>query len=740
VIIRAHLRRSCLCAAFAAVAGVSAAQTKTPDPAAALDAVVGGAERALRDGEPQVAESRYRDALYQGWLLSAAVALGDGRVTAARDGFAHAAAAAVDNDEALQALATVDLQLGDQAAAIPILTHLVAAHPKDPMRRRLLAQALVANRQVDEAVQALEEAHAAAPQDAETTFALATGYLRVKKIDAADRLLAEVAASRPIAQTYVLIGRAYRDAGQYERARTALKKALTLDPRVRRAHYYLGTAAVMAEGVVRLDEAIAEFRKELALAPDDPLSNLRLGMALVESRREREALAPLQIAARSPGAGWQTYQYLGRAQLATGSAADAVTSLRRAADLSANVPAEARIGNLHYQLGQALRAAGRAAEADTEFASAVADASERTRTDQANLDRFLREGGEPGGVEAAPQLTADAGPIGAMPKAARDALDTRVSAALVRAYQNLGVLQAQGGRFERAAATFEEAAAIDPSSAQLQYSLGVAFFNLRRYDKAAPALTKVVAADPANLDARRMLALSCLNTDEPARAVDLLHDDPLKDTDASLQLAYGMALVRSGHAADAQALFEKLLAAHADSPELNVVLGQAHAEQGDYDEAVASLRRALELQPTVAEANSTLGVIFLKQGKLAESEQALQAELTSHPADTRTRYTLATVYELDRRVDDALREVRAVLKARPDYADAHYLFGKILLAQGNAAEAAAQLEIAAKLAPDDANVHYQLGQAYERLGRSELAQQQFEAFRTLKDKRRGGGQ
>ena len=80
-----------------------------------------------------------------------------------------------------------------------------------------------------------------------------------------------------------------------------------------------------------------------------------------------------------------------------------------------------------------------------------------------------------------------------------------------------------------------------------------------------------------------------------------------------------------------------------------------------------------------------------------------------------------------------------MLRARPDYANARYLLGKILLAQGDAAEAAAQLEIAAKLSPDDANIHYQLGQAYERLGRTEPAQQQFEIFRALKDKRRGGG-
>ena len=735
----AHRYLSVFVCVFLWPSTLSAAQTKpTGDPAAGLDLVVAGAERALRDAEPQIAESRYRDALYQGWMLSAAVALAEGRTSAARDALTRASSAVVDNDEAQQALAMVDLQLGDHAAALPILTRLVAAHPKDTARRRLLAQALIANRQPEEAVQALEEAHGVAPEDAETTFALATGYLRVKKLDEADRLFASVIATRPIAQTYVLVGRAYRDAGQYDRARTALNKALALDPRVRRAHYYLGTSLVMAEGVVRLDEAIAEFRKELAIAPDDPLANLRLGMALVESRREREALAPLQTAARSPGAGWQTFQYLGRAQLAAGQAAEAVTSLQRALDLSVDVPPEARIGNLNYQLGQALRAAGRKSEADAQFAAAAAEATARTRSDRENLDRFMREGGEGPGGEAL-TIPLDSGPIGAMSKPAREALHVRVSAALLRANQNLGVLLAQAGRFDRAPLAFEEAAAIDPAAPNVQYSLGVAYFNLHRYDKATPALTQAVAADPKNTDARRMLALSCLNVEDFGRAVDLLHDDPLKDTDPSLQLAYGMALVRSGRAAEAEALFAKLLSAHADSAEVNVVLGQAHAEQGDYDAAVASLKRAIELKPAVAEANASLGLIFLKQGKLEESTQALQAELKTHPSDVKTRYTLATVYELDRRPDEALREVRTVLKMRPDYGSARYLLGKILLAQGNAAEAAAQLEISAKLSPDDANVHYQLGQAYQRLGKAELASKEFDVFQALKNKRRGGG-
>jgi Flp pilus assembly protein TadD len=104
----------------------------------------------------------------------------------------------------------------------------------------------------------------------------------------------------------------------------------------------------------------------------------------------------------------------------------------------------------------------------------------------------------------------------------------------------------------------------------------------------------------------------------------------------------------------------------------------------------------------------------------------------------KTRYTLATALDLDGHQEDALTELRTVLRTRPDYADARYLRGKILLAGGDAGGAAIELEIAARLAPDDANVHYQLGQAYQKLGKTDLAQEQFQAYQRLKDQRRKG--
>ena len=52
----------------------------------------------------------------------------------------------------------------------------------------------------------------------------------------------------------------------------------------------------------RLDDAIVEFQRELKIAPRDPLTNMQLGRALVEARRNEEALPALELASRSDAA------------------------------------------------------------------------------------------------------------------------------------------------------------------------------------------------------------------------------------------------------------------------------------------------------------------------------------------------------------------------------------------------------------------------------------------------------
>src|SRR4051812_8300508 len=56
-----------------------------PDRLAPLASAIAAAERALRDGDQQVAESRYRSAVQWGWMLAAAVAVTEGRAPDADD-------------------------------------------------------------------------------------------------------------------------------------------------------------------------------------------------------------------------------------------------------------------------------------------------------------------------------------------------------------------------------------------------------------------------------------------------------------------------------------------------------------------------------------------------------------------------------------------------------------------------------------------------------------------------------
>ena len=341
-----------------------------PDAAGSVERAMAAAETSLREGELQVAESRYRDALLEGWLLMGTLARVEGRPLEARDDFRRASTSAVDNALALKALALAHLQLGETAPAVEILTRLAGRDPKDIRTRRLLAQALGAAGQPERAVRELEDLRASAPDDVELAFALAAGYLGAKRPDDAKRLFAQIALDRPIPQTRILIALTYRDFGQYEPAEAQLRTALEQDPRARRAHYWLGKLIAAEKGRAGLEEAIPEFQAELKLAPQDPLANLELGMALLELQRPEEALPALEIAVRSDPPRASTFYYLGRSQLGVNRPAEAVTSLKRALELVEKEGAATmeQLRAIHNQLGQALRQAGQAEEAAVHFA------------------------------------------------------------------------------------------------------------------------------------------------------------------------------------------------------------------------------------------------------------------------------------------------------------------------------------------------------------------------------------
>ena len=705
------------------------------------------AEAALEANEPQLAESRYRTALQEGWLLLGALDVADDDLEAAKLAYETALVSATESYRAKMSLATIAIKTGNPTEAITPLRLMVSMNTMDKQARQLLVQALAAVGQVAESIQEMKELLILFPDDLENHYQLGLALLTEKRIEEVESLFAELVARRPIPQTYVLIGRTYRDFSYYSQAREALNQALEIDPQVRRAHFYLATVEVFEDEQGGLAKAVDHLQEELELAPDEPMSQLYLGMALVEARRDEEAIPSLEAASRDPASEKDAVEYLGRAYLRAGRVEEAVTVLRRALELAESSPGGAseqlpmdprllQISRVHYQLGIALRRTGDAEAAASHFEAAEEYKALETEDSRERLQTFLHD--EPG-EQAQKSITSPLvlPELVSLSAQERHQLRQDLESRLAQVYLNLGVLQVQAQHFERAGDLFSGASKLSPDSQQIQYALGVARFNSGQFDLATEPLSRALELDPGNDQVKRMLALAWFNTDHYSEAVVLLKDDPQRKFDRSLQYAYGLALVRSKRSIEAQRIFSDLLTKYPDWAELSVFIGQALAQQDDYPAAIESLEKAIQLQPEVAEAHLTLGEIYLRKGELEAAERELRAELESYPNDLRAHHLLAMVLDLAGKTDEAIQILRVVLEETPHSAQARYLLGKILLSQGHAEQAQIQLESATQLAPEDPEAYYQLGVALQRQGRRDEARAAFETFQALKNVQRG---
>src|SRR5262245_41504787 len=116
------------------------------------------AEASLQKGDLAGADTHFRAALVEGWVLRATLLDREGRSPEAREALRTASLFRVASPPALLALGTAELRMGDASAAADVLAELAAATSNDPEALRLLARALAAEGRRDEAAQQLQAA------------------------------------------------------------------------------------------------------------------------------------------------------------------------------------------------------------------------------------------------------------------------------------------------------------------------------------------------------------------------------------------------------------------------------------------------------------------------------------------------------------------------------------------------------------------------------------------------------
>jgi tetratricopeptide (TPR) repeat protein len=340
------------------------------------------------------------------------------------------------------------------------------------------------------------------------------------------------------------------------------------------------------------------------------------------------------------------------------------------------------------------------------------------------------------------------------------------------AHTNLGNNLLRMGKLDLAEQQFKKAATLEPQDYEANHNLGEFYARSNKIAEAIPFLERAERINPSAYDNGYDLALAYLLEGRLSDARQLIQDLLKRRDTAELHNLLGQVEERDGNFVAAANEFQA--AAHRepsennifdwgselllhrtlepaievfrqgadrypDSPRMAIGLGMALYSLGKYDEAVKSLLRAADLNPSDPRGYPFLSGAF--DSSPSQAEEVIErfrrfAEL--QPKNGRALYYYAMSLWKGKRSQDPsldLQQIEALLKKslalEPGLAEAHFQLANLYSDQKKYAEALPEYSRARELNPDLADAHYRLAQAYVRLGKKELAEEEFKIYRQL---------
>jgi tetratricopeptide (TPR) repeat protein len=297
------------------------------------------------------------------------------------------------------------------------------------------------------------------------------------------------------------------------------------------------------------------------------------------------------------------------------------------------------------------------------------------------------------------------------------------------ALANLGALLARKEDFAGALEQYSKALRIAPNVAPLRLNKGLAHFKTRQWAEAVQEFDAFLKAQPGQRQASHLRALALMELERYAEAATAFA--ALRPADVTVELGLATALLRSGKAAEAQAILTPLLE-RGDSAEVLLTVGQALMVEDRLDEAQAALEKARRLAPNLPTLGLHLGAIHWRNKRFAEALAEWRDELRRHPDSAEAQFTLgAGLAQSGGDRMEAEQLLRASLRQKARQPKAHYQLGKLLWQARQASAAATSLEQAVALDPSYREAYYLLGSVYRALGETAKANQAFAAVKRL---------
>ena len=434
----------------------------------------------------------------------------------------------------------------------------------------------------------------------------------------------------------------YLQAGNYPKARVALRNVLKIDPKDGDAYFLF---AQVEEKEKNWRNAVGLYQKLVELVPDHTAGLITLAKYYLEARLTEQVVSTAdKVLAKDPQ--HPQAKALKIAVLAVeGKLSDAMT---KAEALRSQFPTEPDVAILLATLyGQQQRY--RDAEATLQRAL---DAHPKDMDLLNNLNTILVQAKDMAGAETVARRMIEAEPT---------LFDHRLR--LARFFN------AQGAH-EKAEAVLREAIVLDPNSEERRLLLADFLSTRKDHPAAEQALLEAVTQLPHSTKIQFGLASLYLKSRQDAKAREL-YASLVKDykekpagLDAKVKLAE-MDLV-SGKQAEAERHVEEVLKENPRSSDGLILSGRMALARRNGKDAVQAFRTVLHDQPELATVHFLLGQAYLLTGENNLAKESFEHAVALYPGQVDARRSLATLESQSGRHQEARARLDDLLKQQPD--------------------------------------------------------------------------
>jgi predicted TPR repeat methyltransferase len=187
-------------------------------------------------------------------------------------------------------------------------------------------------------------------------------------------------------------------------------------------------------------------------------------------------------------------------------------------------------------------------------------------------------------------------------------------------------------------------------------------------------------------------------------------------------VAMAVELHRSGRVEDAGRIYDQILQACPDHPDVLHFKGLLVFQDGNPQGALDLIRRAVKLRPEHPGFLNNLGNVLMTLGRESEAEDAWKGALDLDPDHADGWNNLGIVRKNRGDLDRAVEAFERAIALRPELADAHYHLGLVHARAGRLAEAADACAEALRLEPGHFAARGKLATVLGHAGRNEEAE------------------